>query len=70
MVGQFSVEVNRKDAPGLCRASLLPSSKPAKMRAFYSGANSEVAWDDFGRMLMGFEGWQFRLHLHDKSEEV
>ena len=30
----------------------------------------EVTWDDFGRMLMGFEGWQFRLHLHDKSEEV
>ena len=30
----------------------------------------EVTWEDFGRMLMGFEGWQFRLHLHDKSEEV
>ena len=30
----------------------------------------EVTWDDFGRMLMGFEGFQFRLHIHDKSEEV
>ncbi|HEY7765305.1 MAG TPA: hypothetical protein VIB38_09980 [Aestuariivirgaceae bacterium] len=30
----------------------------------------EVSWDDFGRMLMGFEGFQFRLHIQDKSEEV
>jgi hypothetical protein len=30
----------------------------------------EVTWDNFGRMLMGFEGFQFRLHICDKSEEV
>ena len=30
----------------------------------------EVSWNDFGRMLMGFEGFQFRLHIQDKSEEV
>jgi hypothetical protein len=30
----------------------------------------EVNWEQFGRMLMGFEGFHFRLHLHDKSEEV
>lgn len=30
----------------------------------------EVDWEEFGRMLMGFEGFHFRLHLHDKSEEV
>ena len=30
----------------------------------------EVTWDDFGHMLMSFEGWQFRLNLQDKSEEV
>ena len=29
----------------------------------------EVTWDEFGRMLMGFEGWQFKLNLADKSEE-
>ena len=39
MVGQFSVEVNRKDEPGLCRGRLLLSSKPVKMRAFYSGTD-------------------------------
>ena len=30
----------------------------------------EIAWDEFGRMLMSFEGWQFKLNLADKSEEV
>jgi hypothetical protein len=29
----------------------------------------EVTWDEFGRMLMSFEGWQFKLNLADKSEE-
>ena len=30
----------------------------------------EVSWDEFGRMLMSFEGWQFRLTIRDRSEEV
>jgi hypothetical protein len=30
----------------------------------------EVSWDDLGRMLMSFEGWQFRLAICDRSEEV
>ena len=30
----------------------------------------EVSWDAFGRMLMTFEGWQFRLAICDRSEEV
>lgn len=29
----------------------------------------EVKWDEFGRMLMSFEGWHFRLNILDKSEE-
>ena len=30
----------------------------------------EVSWDELGRMLMTFEGWQFRLAISDRSEEV
>ena len=30
----------------------------------------EVTWDQFGRMLMTFEGWQFKLEIRDKSEEL
>jgi len=30
----------------------------------------EISWEDFGRMLMTFEGWQFRLDIADLSEEV
>jgi hypothetical protein len=29
----------------------------------------EITWDEFGRMLMTYEGWQFRLEIRDKSEE-
>ena len=30
----------------------------------------EISWDEFGRMLMSFEGWQFKLSIADKSEEL
>jgi hypothetical protein len=29
-----------------------------------------VSWDEFGRMLMSFEGWQFRVAIRDRSEDV
>jgi hypothetical protein len=29
----------------------------------------EISWEEFGRMLMTFEGWQFKLEIYDKSEE-
>jgi hypothetical protein len=30
----------------------------------------EFSWAQFGRMLMTFEGWQFKLEIRDRSEEV
>ena len=30
----------------------------------------EISWDEMGRMLMTFEGWQFRLTICDRSDEV
>ena len=30
----------------------------------------EIGWDEFGSMLMTFEGWQFKLTIRDKSEEL
>jgi hypothetical protein len=29
----------------------------------------EITWDELGRMLMTYEGWQFKLEIRDKSEE-
>lgn len=29
----------------------------------------EITWDQFGCMMMTFEGWQFKLEIRDKSEE-
>lgn len=30
----------------------------------------EITWDEFGRMLMSYEGFQFKLAIHDRSEDV
>ena len=30
----------------------------------------EITWDELGRMLMSFEGWQFKLTVGGKSEEL
>ena len=30
----------------------------------------EISWNDFGRMLSAFEGWQFKLEIVDRSDEV
>ena len=29
----------------------------------------EITWEEFGHMLMSFEGWQFKLEIRDLSEE-
>lgn len=30
----------------------------------------EISWSDFGRMLSAFEGWQFKLEIIDRSDEI
>ena len=30
----------------------------------------EVTWEQFGQMLMSYEGWQFKLEIKDPSDEV
>lgn len=30
----------------------------------------DISWADFGRMLMTYEGWQFKLEIGDKSDEL
>lgn len=30
----------------------------------------EITWEEFGRLLMTFEGWQFNLEIRDRSEEL
>lgn len=30
----------------------------------------EITWEDFGRLLTGYEGWQFKFDIRDPSEEV
>lgn len=30
----------------------------------------EISWEDFGRMISTYEGWQFKLEIRDRSEEI
>jgi hypothetical protein len=30
----------------------------------------EFSWDELGRMLMTFEGWRFKLEIHDRAEDI
>jgi hypothetical protein len=30
----------------------------------------DISWEEFGRMLMTFEGWQFRMEIADRSDEI
>jgi hypothetical protein len=30
----------------------------------------DITWNEFGHMLMSFEGWQFKMAIADKSEEL
>ncbi|WP_404478945.1 hypothetical protein [Novosphingobium sp. BL-52-GroH] len=30
----------------------------------------EISWNDFGEMLLTFEGWQFELAIHDPSDDT
>ena len=30
----------------------------------------EISWNEFGEMLMSFEGWQFKLEILDPSDQV
>lgn len=30
----------------------------------------EISWEDFSRMLMSFDGWQFKLEIRDPSEDL
>jgi hypothetical protein len=29
-----------------------------------------VSWEELGRVLMSFEGWQFRVEIYDRSDEM
>ena len=29
-----------------------------------------ISWQQFERMVMGFEGWQFKFEIRDRSEEI
>ena len=29
----------------------------------------EISWEEFGQMLMSFEGWQFKFEVFERSDD-
>ena len=42
----------------------------AAMRPMVVIDGREISWDELGRIVAAFEGWQFKLEFRDLSEEV
>lgn len=46
-----------------------PHSAPGCSQPVVTVDGHEFSWAEFGRMLMTYEGWQFKLEIRDRSEE-
>jgi len=38
--------------------------------SYFVPVPKEIKWDEFGRMLMTYEGFNFKLEIFDKSDEI
>ena len=45
-------------------------ARPEPARVALQIDGRPVEWEEFGRMLMTFEGSQFKLQIADQSEEI
>jgi hypothetical protein len=52
------------------RARIGSDERSAERTPMLTIDGREVSWEEFGRMLTTFEGWQFRMEIADRSEEV
>jgi hypothetical protein len=64
--GEFGWQIAERQ---VVRAVIQSDCQPVQMPVLAIDGR-EVSWQEFGRMLMTFEGWQFKLEIHDQSEEI
>ena len=55
--------------PGIVRARIGSDYSEGDGRPVVVVDGNEIEWDDFGRMLLTYEGWHFKMEIHDQSEE-
>jgi hypothetical protein len=64
VAGELGLQIgDNRVAQGMVESDLITM---AARRSVIDGRG--VTWDEFGRMLMSFEGWQFKLNLAIKAK--
>lgn len=69
--GKYGLQIKDMEVKGTIEADLSDEADvfgPRLPRLVIDGR--DVSWDEFGEMLMTFEGFQFKLEIVDKSEEL
>jgi hypothetical protein len=66
-IGKFGLEITDE---GVARGMIGSDAVQQGRVPLLTIDGREITWDQFGRMLMTFEGWQFKLVIRDRSEEV
>lgn len=67
--GEFGLQIAK---PGIVRGGIdsdLDSDEDSRL-PLLNIDGEDITWSEFGRMLMTYEGFHFRLHIVDKSEET
>jgi hypothetical protein len=70
--GKYGLQVKGMEVKGKIEADMsdptdLHGATPLPMMVI---DGREVSWDQFGEMLMSFEGFQFKLQIIDKSKDL
>ena len=63
--GEWGTSISEMDVGGRIDCDL--DTSPSLPMLVIDGR--DVSWEEFGRMVMAFEGWQFHLAFRDPSEE-
>jgi hypothetical protein len=75
-LSQKHIQEDEDGSVGICDAGIVrgrigcdPDTEWGNRTPLLIIDGKEVRWDDFGRMLASFEGWNFKLEIYDESEE-
>jgi len=66
-VGRYGLQITRE---GVVRGHITSDIKTGSSSPILVIDGKEISWHDFGKMVMGYEGFNFRLDIVDPSEEV
>lgn len=64
--GDYGLQISGNSVKGWIESDLTEGERTPLMMI----DGREITWEEFGRMLMTFEGWQFKLEIIEPNEEA